>query len=64
MDDFLTHGSKCPLVKISKEEQLNNLNSVLTFGNHKGTSTKPELLLKLIGKMSNMATASPPLLTA
>jgi hypothetical protein len=50
MEDFLTHGSKWPLVKISKEEQVNNLNGVFTFGSHKGTSAKPELLLKLISK--------------
>ncbi len=50
MEDFLTHGSKRPLVKISKEEQVNNLNNVLIFGNHKGTLTKLELLLKLISK--------------
>jgi hypothetical protein len=50
MEDFLAHGSKWPLVKISKEEQVNNLNNALTFGNHKGALAKPELLLKLIGK--------------
>jgi hypothetical protein len=50
MEDFLTHGSKWPLVEISEEEQVNNLNDVLTFGNHKGASANPELLLKLISK--------------
>jgi hypothetical protein len=50
MEDFLTHGSKWPLVEIIKEERANNLNGVLTFGNHKGALAKPELLLKLIGK--------------
>jgi hypothetical protein len=34
MKDFLVHGSKWPLVKISKEERVNNLNDALTFGNH------------------------------
>ncbi len=29
---------------------MNNLNDALTFGNHKGTLSKSELLLKLIGK--------------
>jgi hypothetical protein len=50
MEDFLTHGSKWLLVKISKEEQVNNLNNALTFRNHKGASANPELLLKLITK--------------
>jgi hypothetical protein len=50
MKDFLTHGSKWPLVKISKEKQINDLNNALTFENHKGASAKPELQLKLIGK--------------
>ncbi len=50
MEDFLTHGSKWPLDKISKEKRVNNLNDALTFGNHKGASAKPKLLLKLISK--------------
>jgi hypothetical protein len=50
MEDFLTHGRKWPLVEISKEEQVNNLNNALTFRNHKGTLAKPKLLLKLISK--------------
>jgi hypothetical protein len=50
MEDFLTHGSKWPLVEISEEEQMNDLNNALTFGNHKSALAKPEFLLKLIGK--------------
>jgi hypothetical protein len=50
MEDFLTHGSKWPLVKISQEEQVNNSNNTLTYGNHKGALAKPKLLLKLISK--------------
>jgi hypothetical protein len=50
MEDFLTHDSKWPLVKISKEERVNGLNNALTFRNHKGASAKPELLMKLISK--------------
>jgi hypothetical protein len=42
MEDFLTHGSKWPLVEISKEEQINDLNNALTFGNHKGALAKPQ----------------------
>ena len=50
MKDFLNDGSKWPLDEINKEERGNDLNEALTFGNHKGTLAKPELLLKLIGK--------------
>ncbi len=50
MKDFLKEGSKWPLSKLSKEEQQKDLDNALTFGNHKGTSQKPELLKKLIGK--------------
>jgi hypothetical protein len=50
MEDFFTHCSKWPLVEISKEEQVNNLNDALTFRNHKGALAKPKLLLKLISK--------------
>ena len=48
--DFLNDGSKWPLDKISKEERVKHLHEALTFGNHKGASAKPELLLKLIGQ--------------
>jgi hypothetical protein len=50
MEAFLTHGSKWPLVEISKEERVQDLYNALTFGNHKGALAKPELLMKLIGK--------------
>ena len=49
MEAFLTHGSKWPLVEISKEERVQDLYNALTFGNHKGALAKPELLMKLIG---------------
>jgi hypothetical protein len=64
MEDVLTHGSKWPLVEISEEERVNNLNNALTFGYHKGTLAKPELLLNLSAKTSNMAAESLSLLTA
>jgi hypothetical protein len=50
MEAILTHSSKWPLFEISKEEQVQDLNNALTFGNHKGALAKPELLKKLIGK--------------
>jgi hypothetical protein len=50
MEAILTHGSKWSLIEISKEEPVQDLNVALTFGNHKGSLAKPELLMKLIGK--------------
>ncbi len=50
MEVILTHDNKWPLVEISKEEGVQNLNNSLTFGYHKGTSAKLILLMKLIGK--------------
>ena len=50
MRDFLTDGSKWPLEAISEEQREKELDEALAFGNHKGASTQPELLIKLIGK--------------
>jgi hypothetical protein len=50
MKDFLNYGSRWLLEEISEEERVNNLNKAPAFGNIKGASAKPELLLKLIGK--------------
>jgi hypothetical protein len=50
MEAILTHGSKWPLVEISKEDLVQDLNDAFTFGNHKGVLAKLEPLLKLIGK--------------
>jgi hypothetical protein len=41
MEVILTHDDKWPLVEISKEERVQDLNNSLTFGYHKGTLAKP-----------------------
>jgi hypothetical protein len=43
MKDFLEEGSIWPLAKLSKEEQQNDIEDALAFGNHKGASQKPKL---------------------
>ncbi len=50
MEANLSNGSKWLLANISKESRESNLRDALNCGNHKGTSRKPDLLLKLIGK--------------
>jgi hypothetical protein len=50
MEDILKNGSKWPLEEISKEDQASDLQEALIFGNHKGASSKPDLLKKLISK--------------
>jgi hypothetical protein len=35
MEAILTHGSKWPLVEISKEDRVQDLNNAITFSNHK-----------------------------
>ena len=50
MEDILENGSKWPLEEISKEDRASNLQETLIFGNHKGVSSKPDLLKKLISK--------------
>jgi hypothetical protein len=50
MKCILTDGSKWPLVDISKDARKQDVFDALTFGNHKGASTRPDLLRKLIDK--------------
>ncbi len=50
MESILTHGSKWPLIDTSNDNQANDVIKALTFGNHKGASTKPDLLKKLVKK--------------
>ncbi len=50
MKCILTDGSKWPLVSISEDARKRDVLDALTFGNHKGASTKPDLLQKLVGK--------------
>jgi hypothetical protein len=44
MKRILTDGSKWPLVNISKDARRQDILNALTFGNHKGASTKPALI--------------------
>ena len=50
MEEILTRGSKWPSDEISEEDRARDLNKALTFGNHKGASSKPEILKKLVNK--------------
>jgi hypothetical protein len=50
MESILTNGSKWLLEEISEEHRKRDLDNALSFGNHKGTIAKPELLKKLINK--------------
>jgi hypothetical protein len=50
MEEILTRGSKWPLDDISEEDRESDLKEALTFGNHKGASSKPEVLKKLVNK--------------
>ncbi len=50
MKRILTDGSKWQLVDISKDARKQDILDALTLGNHKGASTKPDLLRKLVGK--------------
>ena len=50
MEDILTNGSKWPLEDLSKESHISNMNDALTFGNHKGALSKPDILKKLVSK--------------
>jgi hypothetical protein len=44
METILVNGSQWPLREISKEDTVADLRKALTFGNHKGASSKLELL--------------------
>jgi hypothetical protein len=50
MEDILKNGSKWPLEEISKEDRASDLQEALIFGNHKGASSKPDLVKKLFNK--------------
>ncbi len=44
MEAILTHGNIWPLVELDKDLRKQDLQDALTFGNHKGSSAKPEAL--------------------
>ena len=48
MKKMLTHGLQWPTEPITEEDIAADLIEALKFGNHKGATTKPELLLKLV----------------
>jgi len=48
MKEMLTHGSKWPTKSITEEDRAADLIKALKFGNHKGASNQPELLLELV----------------
>ena len=50
MENILKNGSKWPLEEISKEDRASDLQEAIIFGNHKGASSKSDLLKKLISK--------------
>jgi hypothetical protein len=50
MKHILMDGSKWPLVDISKDTRKQDVLDTLTFGNHKGALTKPDLLQKLVNE--------------
>jgi hypothetical protein len=48
MREMFAHGSQWPTEPITKEDRAADLIKALKFGNHKGATTQPELLLKLV----------------
>ncbi len=48
MNEMLAHGSQWPTKPITKEDRATDLIEALKFRNHKGATTQPELLLKLV----------------
>jgi len=50
MTTILTNGSDWPLAQIDEDSRLRDVKEALAFGNHKGASLQPDLLLELVGK--------------
>ncbi len=50
MSQILTNDSEWPLEPLNKESRRADIRETLSFGNHKGASMKPELLLQLMSK--------------
>jgi hypothetical protein len=48
MKPILEYGSQWPTTPILEEERLCDVEEALKFGNHKGATSQPELLLKLV----------------
>jgi hypothetical protein len=47
---LLTNGSEWPLKELNESKRIQDVNEALTFGNHKGTSSKPALLQELVNE--------------
>ncbi len=50
MSQILTNGSEWPLEPLDKKRRLKDVDKALAFGNHKGASLQPDLLMKLVTK--------------
>ncbi len=48
IEGLLIKGSRWPLEEISKSNRVADLQEALQYGNHKGATSKPELLRELI----------------
>jgi hypothetical protein len=55
----LNNGSEWPVHEIDKDERSNDVQEALTFGNHKGATTKPELLKALVNGNVSQGFATP-----
>ncbi len=60
LNEMLAHGSQWPTESITEEDRAADLIKALKFGNHKGATTKPELLLKLVSGDVKYGYALPP----
>lgn len=50
LEDILTNGAQYPLEPLEEELRVKDLKLALEFGNHKGASNKPDLLVELVKK--------------
>ena len=48
LENLLISGSQWQMAETPKEDRIANLYKALSFGNHKGASSQPELLMKLV----------------
>ena len=48
LENLLIFGSQWQRAEIPKEDRIANLHEALNFGNHKGASSQPEILTKLV----------------
>jgi hypothetical protein len=60
MKEMLAHGLQWPTEPITEEDRTADLFEALEFRNHKGATTQPELLLKLVSGDVRIRPPSPP----